>query len=198
MERNKAKSLQLVAVSVWLCAVLSVESVAAATLYQEAAYQSLTSDRKAHRMGDLLTVLVYENASASSTANTTATRDAQVGLGLAWNSNTRDGSVKSTNQLNGTGRTQREGRVLAQITVSVRSIADNGDLLIAGEQLLDVNNERQQIRVEGRVRPQDVSDVNTVLSTRIADARISYAGEGDIADRQRPSWWHKMLTWFGL
>jgi flagellar L-ring protein FlgH len=100
--------------------------------------------------------------------------------------------------LNGRGVTQREGRVLAQITVAVQSIAPNGDLLIAGEQLLEINNERQQIRVEGRVRLQDVSDVNTVLSTRLADAHISYAGEGDIADRQRPSWWHKLLTWFGI
>lgn len=198
MERNKGMSLQRAVMAVLLCTATWMDNVAAASLYQEGAYQSLTSDRKAHRAGDLLTVLVYENSSASSTANTTAGRDAQVGVDLDWNGNRRGGGVSTANQLNGRGRTQREGRVLAQITVSVQRIAENGDLLIAGEQLLDVNNERQQIRVEGRVRPQDVSDVNTVLSTRIADARISYAGEGDIADRQKPSWWHKVLTWFGL
>lgn len=198
MERNKGMSLQRAAIAVLLCIATWTGNVAAASLYQESAYQSLTSDRKAHRAGDLLTVLVYENSSASSTANTSTARDAQVGVDLDWNSNRRGGGVSTANQLNGRGRTQREGRVLAQITVSVQRIAENGDLLIAGEQLLDVNNERQQIRVEGRVRPQDVSDLNTVLSTRIADARISYAGEGDIADRQKPAWWHKVLTWFGL
>jgi len=198
MERNKGVLLRRVAVAVLLCMAAPADNVAAASLYQEGAYQALTSDRKAHRAGDLLTVLVYENSSASSTANTTAGRDAQVGVDLNWNGNKRGGGVSTANQLNGRGSTQREGRVLAQITVSVQKVAENGDLLIAGEQLLDVNNERQQIRVEGRVRPQDVSDVNTVLSTRIADARISYAGEGDIADRQRSAWWQKVLTWFGL
>jgi flagellar L-ring protein precursor FlgH len=84
------------------------------------------------------------------------------------------------------------------LTVTVKGVAENGDLLIAGEQLLEINNERQQIKVEGRVRPHDISDVNTVLSTRIADAKISYVGDGDLADRQRPSWWHRLLTWFGL
>jgi len=198
MERNKRVLLRRTAVAVLLCMATWTDNVAAASLYQEGAYQALTSDRKAHQAGDLLTVLVYENSSASSTANTTAGRDAQVSVDLDWNGNKRGGGVSTANQLNGRGRTQREGRVLAQITVSVQKVAENGDLLIAGEQLLDVNNERQQIRVEGRVRPQDVSDVNTVLSTRIADARISYAGEGDIADRQRSAWWQKVLTWFGL
>ena len=198
MERNKESLLQRAAVTVLLCLATWVGNVTAASLYQEGGYQALTSDRKAHRAGDLLTVLVYENSSASSTANTTAARDAHVGLDFNWDANRHGGGIRAANQLDGRGRTQREGRVLAQITVSVQKIAENGDLLIAGEQLLDVNNERQQIRVEGRVRPQDVSEANTVLSTRIADARISYAGEGDISDRQRPSWWQKLLTWFGL
>jgi flagellar L-ring protein precursor FlgH len=108
------------------------------------------------------------------------------------------GDIRSTNQLDGRGLTQRQGKVLAQLTVTVKGVAENGDLLIAGEQLLEINNERQQIKVEGRVRPHDISDVNTVLSTRIADAKISYVGDGDLADRQRPSWWHRLLTWFGL
>lgn len=197
MERNRSLALAAAA-AILLVTVVIPPNASAKSLYQEGMYRALTSDRKAHRVGDLLTVLVYENASASSTANTTAARDAQVGLDLDWNANRHGGNAKTTNQLNGRGQTQREGKVLAQITVSVRSIAENGDLVIAGDQLLDVNNEQQQIRVEGKVRPQDVSDVNTVLSTRIADARISYAGEGDIADRQRSAWWQKVLTWFGL
>jgi flagellar L-ring protein precursor FlgH len=197
MERNRSLALAST-VAILLAIVVISQDASAKSLYQEGTYRALTSDHKAHRVGDLLTVLVYENASASSTANTTATRDAHVGLDLDWNANRHGGNAQATNQLNGRGQTQREGKVIAQITVSVQSIAENGDLVIAGDQLLDVNNEQQQIRVEGKVRPQDVSDVNTVLSTRIADARISYAGEGDIADRQRSAWWQKVLTWFGL
>jgi flagellar L-ring protein precursor FlgH len=181
-----------------LPALLPCAAAPAASLYQPDTYQALAADRKARRSGDLITVLVYENASASSIANTSTGRDASVGGELALPSQSRHAGLGANNQLDGHGRTQREGRVLAQITVRVVQVLDNGDLRIAGEQLLEVNNERQQIKVEGRVRPQDISEANTVLSTRLADARISYAGEGDLSERQRPAWWHKVLTWFGF
>jgi flagellar L-ring protein precursor FlgH len=169
-----------------------------ASLYQENTYQPLAADRKARRIGDLLTVLVSENSSATSAANTATGRDAAVGFDLDRTAGLKFGNLKLNNEHEGRGRTQREGRVLAQITVAVQGIAANGDLLIAGQQLLEVNNERQQIKVEGRVRLQDITDANTVLSTRIADAQISYVGDGDVAAKQRPAWWLRFLTWFGL
>jgi len=178
--------------------LLGMGSVQATSLYQESRYQALTSDRKASHRGDVITVMVYENSSATSTANTTAGRDANVGFDIESPSKSRFGSIKLNNQLDGRGQTRREGKVLAQITVTVTGVVENGDLLIAGEQLLEINNERQQIKVEGRVRSQDVSEANTVLSTRIADAKISYIGAGDLADKQRPAWWQRFLTVFGL
>jgi flagellar L-ring protein FlgH len=180
-----------------------VDCARSASLFQEEKFQALTSDRKARRPGDALTVLIFENASATSSANTSAGRDAGAQFGLNIESGQgkphgANGGLKFNHQLDGRGRTQREGRVLGTITVRVTSLLDNGDLLIAGEQMLDVNNERQQIRVEGRVRPQDVSESNTVQSTRIAEARISYSGDGDLSDQQRPAWWLRALTWFGM
>lgn len=172
--------------------------VQAASLYHEGSFRSLAADQRARRVGDLVTVMVVENSSATSTANTSAGRDATLGFDLQAPFGARVGSMKFNNQTDGHGQTVREGKVLASITVAVRDIAANGDLLIAGEQLLEVNNERQQIKVEGRIRQQDISDTNTVPSTRIADARISYVGEGDLADKQRPGWWQRVLTWFGL
>lgn len=168
------------------------------SLYREGTYQALTSDRKAHQRGDLITVMVFENSSATSTANTTAARDANLAFEVDSPGRSHSGGIRLNNQLDGRGQTRREGRVLAQITVAVVGVTEHGELLIAGEQSVEVNNERQQIKVEGRVRPEDVSDANTVLSTRIAGAKISYVGEGDLADRQRPAWWHRFLTWFGL
>ncbi|NVE01295.1 flagellar basal body L-ring protein FlgH [Massilia sp. BJB1822] len=170
----------------------------ATSLYQPATYQPFTSDLRPRRVGDLITVMVYESASASTAANTSAGRDAGVGFDLLGPGKGYAGHAKTNNQLDGRGRTVREGRVLAQLTVSIREITPNGELVVGGEQLLEVNNEKQQIRIEGRVRPQDVSDANVVLSTRIADAKISYAGQGDLADMQRPGWWHRFLTLFGL
>lgn len=173
----------------------------AASLYHAGEFQSLTGGRRAHAVGDLLTVLIYEDSSATSAANTSTGRDAAVGVNFQHGRGAGinvGGDIKSTNELDGHGLTQRQGQVLAQLTVSVKDVAPNGDLLIAGEQLLEINNEKQQIKVAGRVRPSDISDANTVLSTRIADAKISYVGDGDLAKTQRPSWWHRMLTWFGL
>ncbi|MYM32221.1 flagellar basal body L-ring protein FlgH [Duganella sp. CY15W] len=170
----------------------------ATSLYQPGAYQALTSDLRPRRVGDLITVMVYESSSASSTARTSAGRDAGVGVDLHAPGKRYNLGVKSDNQLDGRGRTEREGRVLAQITVAIKEITEQGDLVIAGDQLLEVNNEKQQIHVEGRIRPQDVSDANVVLSTRIAGARISYAGQGDLSEVQRPAWWQRFLTLFGL
>lgn len=170
----------------------------ATSLYQPSIYQPYTSDLRPRHVGDLITVMVYESASASTTANTTAGRDAAVGWTTRLPGKNYSGALGTNNQLDGGGRTAREGRVLAQITVAITAITERGDLLVAGEQVLDINDERQQIRVEGRIRPQDVSDANVVLSTRIANAKISYAGQGDLANAQRPAWWQRLLTLFGL
>lgn len=168
------------------------------SLYRPDTYQALTSDLRARRIGDLITVMVYESASASSTANTTAARDANVGLNVQGSGERWDARINAGNQMDGRGRTEREGKVLAQITVSIRAIGERGDLTIAGEQVVDINNERQQISIEGQVRPQDVSDTNVVLSTRIANARIRYSGQGDVSDKQRPAWWQRLLSLFGV
>lgn len=168
------------------------------SLYVAERFQSLTSDRRVHRVGDLVTVLIYENASASSTADTGANRDAGMGVTLTKPGVTQSGGVSATNDFAGAGRTQRAGKILAQLTVAVREIAPNQDLLLAGEQQLEINGEKQVIRLEGRARPRDISELNTVLSTRVADARISFIGNGVIAERQRPGWWQHVLTLFGL
>lgn len=182
------------------CAALLavIHGAGAESLYKPGTFQSMTSDLRQRQPGDLITVMVYESSSASSTAGTTAGRDATVGLDMRSPHKSFAGSIKAGNHTDGRGRTQREGKVLAQITVSIQAIGENGDLYVRGEQMLEINNEKQQISVEGRIRPQDVSDTNVVLSTRVADARIRYSGQGDLADKQRPAWWQRFLTWFGV
>lgn len=181
-----------------LLLVIATAALPAESLYKADSYQALTSDLRARRVGDLITVMVYESASASSTANTSAGRDASVGFEAQGTGKSWSAGISANNGTDGRGRTQREGRVLAQITVFVNAIGANGDLTIAGQQLVDINNERQEIMIEGRVRAQDVSDTNVVLSTRIANARIRYTGQGDLADKQRPAWWQRFLGLFGI
>ncbi len=171
----------------------------AESLYQEQSFRPLTADNKAFRVGDVLTVQVFENSSATTSADTGTRRK----NGLSAELGHRSGSVAQTGigvsgDFDGGGKTQRTNRVLATLTVSVREILPNGELRVAGEQLLTVNDEPQKVTLEGRVRPLDISDGNVVLSTRLADARISYVGEGDIAERNRRPWWRALLDGMGL
>lgn len=171
----------------------------AESLFQEQTFRPLTADNKAFRVGDVLTVQVFENSSATTSADTGTRRRNSLSADLSHGS----GSVAQTGvgvggSFDGGGRTQRTNRVLATLTVSVRQVLDNGDLLVGGEQTLIVNEEPQKVTLEGRVRPLDISDGNIVISTRVADARISYVGEGDIAERSRRPWWRSLLDSFGL
>lgn len=185
----------LFACALWVAAA---PLAAATSLYDPTTYKPLTADTKTRRTGDLLTIMVYETASARSSADTSAGRDASVGLGVQGTGKTWAAGVRANNQVDGGGQTQRENRVLAQLTVTVKQVLPSGDLLVAGEQSLDINNEKQTIALEGRVRPQDISEANVVLSNRVADAKIRFQGMGELSDRQRPSWWHRLLTMFGI
>jgi flagellar L-ring protein precursor FlgH len=109
-----------------------------------------------------------------------------------------DTSLGVGGDFDGGGRTQRANRVLATLTVTVHEILPSGELKVAGDQQLTVNEEQQRVTLEGRVRPQDISDANVVMSTRIADARITYLGQGDVTDRQQRSWWRKFVDAVGF
>jgi flagellar L-ring protein precursor FlgH len=173
---------------------------AAESLYREDSYRSLTSDNKAFRVGDSLTVQVFENSSASTSANTGTRRDNDI-KGSVTHANGRmvgQLGIGVTGEFDGGGKTQRANKLLATLTVTVQEVMPNRDLRVAGEQLLTVNDELQKVNLEGRVRPQDISDGNLVLSTRLADARITYVGEGDVSDRVRRSGWRRVLDWLGL
>lgn len=174
-------------------------SVHAESLYQEQSFKSLIGDHRAHRIGDNLTVQVFENSSATSTADTGTRRQNGIGAELSHRGNvTAETGIRVNGDFDSGGRTQRASRLLTTLTVTVRAIFPNGDLSVAGEQLLTVNQELQKVTLEGRVRPQDISDGNVVLSSRLADARITYLGEGELSDRNRRPWWRQVLDLVGF
>jgi flagellar L-ring protein precursor FlgH len=174
-------------------------TASATSLYNEATYRALTADNKAFRAGDVLTVQVFENSSASATADTDTRRKNNLNAELGHVAGrVAQTSVGVSGDFDGGGHTQRSNRVLITLSVTVREVLPNGDLRVGGEQLLMVNSEQQRVTLEGRVRPQDVSDGNVVLSTRLADARITYLGEGEVSQRQQRAWWRKLLDWAGM
>lgn len=193
------KRARAVAITVLCAAAAAAGPAQAESLYSERSFRPLTGDHKAFRVGDVLTVQVFENSSATTTADTGTRRRNSLDASLSHGGNrVAQTSLTAGGDFDGGGRTQRANRVLITLSVSVREVLPNGDLRLAGEQLLLVNDEQQKVTLEGRVRPQDVSDANIVLSTRIADARITYLGEGEVSERQQRAWWRKLLDWAGM
>lgn len=171
----------------------------ATSLYSEASYRPLIADQKARAVGDVLTVQVIETATASANVGTDMRRSnsIDVSAGNTRGINARLG-LNTDSQFDGGGSSQRAGKLLAVVSVGVKEIRPNGDLMVSGEQLLEINDEKQKISLQGRVRPADISDGNIVVSTRIAEAKITYVGEGEMSERQRPSWWSRLLRALGL
>lgn len=177
-----------------LCGAARAES-----LYREGSYRAPTADNKAHQAGDLLTIQVFENASATSSSDTGTRRKNGISAGYTHGDGAgKQFTLSAGGDFDGGGHTQRSNRFLTTLTVTVTAVQPNGDLLVGGEQVLTINDEQQRVNLQGRVRPVDISDGNVVLSTRLADARITYLGQGDLTERQRRSWWRGFLDWMGL
>lgn len=169
------------------------------SMFNERTFQPLVGDQKAFRVGDALTVLILESAAASSSVDTSANRSTDISLrGQTLGQQPRGLGASVSSGGDGGGQVVRSGRVTAQITVTVKDIDPNGELLIDGQQTVDVNGEAQIISVAGRVRPRDISDANSVLSNRVADARISYTGQGYLAEKSKPSILSRVFNWIGL
>jgi flagellar L-ring protein FlgH len=171
----------------------------ATSMLDEPSYRSLVAEDKAARVGDVLTVIVQEAASASSTADLRAQRRFSIaGDMTATKADPYSASATTETQSDGVGRTQRSGRLLAQISVRVTDVHTNGDLVVSGQQSLRINGEQQLITLNGVVRPRDVTESNTVLSSRIADATIQFHGKGFVARQSRPGWVAWFFSFLGL
>ena len=169
------------------------------SMFDEPTYRSLVAESKALRLGDILTVIVQESASATSTANLRAKRDFTVSAQLTTpNVAPRSASAGTNSQSDGTGGTERSGRLLAQLSVRVVEVSPNGDLKVSGQQNLRINGEKQLITLSGVVRMRDIGEDNTVLSSRIADARIQFDGEGFVTDQSKPGWLARLFDFLGI
>ncbi len=165
--------------------------------------KSLFTDFKASRVGDILTVLIVENTTASNAARTDITKesnfnlDAGPGFG-AWPIReipVFGASGESENESSNEGKTTRSGSISSQMAVRVVGVQPNGDLLIEGTRVLGINNDKEMLILNGIVRPQDISPNNTIYSYQIADAQITYRGKGTVTNGGRPGWIMRFLNW---
>jgi len=168
------------------------------TLYRADSWAALAADRTARHVGDLITILVYENASASNSASSGSQKQARIdGNVSAGHFNKSVGAgINGASDSNGT--TGRSGQMVAQISGKVTAIEPNGDLDIAGQQVIHINRERTLIKIVGRVRTADISTTNTVLSSKLADAAIDYDGSGFVSRSARQGIVTRLFSWLGL
>jgi flagellar L-ring protein FlgH len=172
---------------------------ASGSLWQ-ASSTGLAEDLKARHRGDIVTVLISEQASASKQANTDTKRSSSMSAGIpnllglektpvkTWADLANLLSVSFDSKFSGAGSTSRADTLTATISTKVVDVLPNGNMLIEGRRSVKVNNEDQIIVLTGTVRSRDVSSDNTISSALVADARINYTGHGVVSDRQSPGW----------
>lgn len=186
-----------------ICGVFACLLVAlpagAADLYNHGEWPSLATDRGAHRVGDVLTILVYENSAATNTASNGSRRNStfggQASFGTSFN---KSADLTLDSGSDDTGTTGRSGTMVAEISAVVDAVLPNGDLHITGAQVLNINGEKTNIRVEGRVRTADIASDNTVISSRLADAAIDYDGAGFVSRSAAPGVLTRVFNWLGI
>lgn len=164
-------------------------------------------DNRAQKVGDIVTVIVEERASAEVEANTDATRQSTKTSGLSnllnmegWltNRGIPPGpasllDMESNRDFQGEGATDREDILSARIAAVVTQVLPNDYLVIEGSREVMVNYEKQIMRISGVIRQGDISSDNTIASEKIAEARISYAGHGMVDQSQSPQYGEKFL-----
>ncbi len=171
------------------------------SLWSDEAY-SMFADHKARHIGDIVTVTISESASATKEATTETDRSSsyQAGIpnffGLETKDWVADTGIDLTNIINasgtasfdGEGKTVRKGDLTASLTTQVIEKYPNGNFKIRGGKEVMVNNEVQIIYLTGIIRPVDITAANTVDSSKVLNARISYTGRGVVSDKQKPGW----------
>ncbi|MDA3876371.1 MAG: flagellar basal body L-ring protein FlgH [Halothiobacillus sp.] len=164
-------------------------------IYQAGQMDNMFVDARPYRVGDILTVVLQESMNGSKSA-TTATNKAQATsitppaiFGLTSSAVARlTGNLSSSNAFKGDGTSAQTNNLSGQITVTVSRVYANGSLFIQGQKYIGINQGTEYVKLSGLIRPQDIAPDNTVISTRIADAHISYGGSGTVNDANNMGW----------
>lgn len=163
-------------------------------VYQPGRATSLTADTRAFRPGDVLTVTLAETTQASKSADTQLGKQSSAGFSGSLRNSATKGALQGQRDFNGTASSSQQNQLQGAITVVVHEVMPNGLLRVQGEKSLWINQGEELIRLGGYVRPADVDSDNRVSSQRIANARISYSGQGDLASANTPGWLTRMFN----
>lgn len=161
--------------------------------------EDLFRDSRAARVGDVVTVVIRMDDKAEFDNSTSRSRSSAVGLDGAFGFNGPssgtaadfNAGVNSTSRSAGTGAIERSEDIKVTLAAVVTQVLPNGNLLISGSQEMRVNHEMRVVNVQGIVRQRDISGRNTIPYEKIAEARISYGGNGRLSEVQQPGFLHQ-------
>ncbi|MCY1499720.1 Flagellar L-ring protein [compost metagenome] len=177
-------------------------------IYQAGFETNLYDDRKAYRVGDIITITLNERTQASKNANSQMQKDSTANIGLTSlfgggvsvnNPNgglnpldaarlSLDAEYNASRDTKGDAKAGQSNSLSGSVTVTVSEVLPNGILAVRGEKWLTLNTGDELVRIAGLVRADDIATDNTVPSTRVADARITYSGTGAFANASQPGW----------
>ncbi|WDE12110.1 flagellar basal body L-ring protein FlgH [Thalassomonas haliotis] len=172
------------------------------SLLQNAKLLNMFQDRRAYGVGDILTVMLDEETQSSKKADTDIgkTSDTSGTYSAAFPNTNESGSfgIGSNRSFNGSSSASQQNTLTGAITVTVAEVLDTGALRINGEKWIKLNQGDEYIRLTGLIRVEDVDRANRISSQRIADARITYAGRGALAEANQQGWLSRFFNsgWF--
>ena len=180
-------------------------NLAADSLWKAESARPIFADKKAHLVGDIVTILIQEDNGSTRENNTTTTKassaDASISSFLygpgASGLLTKGGQYPAMkfsgkNDFAGGGTIKNSETITARLAVKVIDVLPNGNLIVEGRRLTAFSGEKQEAILRGSVRTDDVSANNTVYSYNVADATIQFIGKGTISDNQRKGWFTRV------
>lgn len=179
------------------------------SLFKANYVNNIYSDSKAHRVGDIISVVLSESTQAQKNAKTelkkenSANLDPIIGLGggpVTFKSDAIQLGLNQDSNFKGDSKSNQGNSLSGNISVHVLRVLPNGNLMIRGEKWMSLNNGDEYIRLTGIIRAQDISSNNTIMSYKVANARIQYAGTGTFAEVQEQGWLTKFFngSWWPL
>jgi flagellar L-ring protein precursor FlgH len=165
-------------------------------IYQQGYGESLFMDRRAARVGDVITIVLSETTKTSKAASAKVKKDSKVDFNDGMLLDTHPTfknlalptNLEQSRDFDGDVEAEQNNALSGTIAVTVYEVMPNGLLMVRGEKWMTLNRGEEFIRIRGLIRQEDIRPDNTILSTRIADARITYSGSGELADASRQGW----------
>lgn len=171
-----------------------VPPVANGSIFQAAnGYSALTNGARAAMVGDIVTITLVERTQATKSNSASTDRSGEIGLtppvtGPASFFKSTDIGASGGSTFTGQGGAAQSNQLNGEISVTIARIYPNGTMLVRGEKLLTLNRGDENIALTGIIRAADIGPDNRVASTRVADARITYSGKGEIARGSKQGW----------